>query len=1443
MVHLWTLVSALSAKSKASPGLRRLPHSLQKSLFFSSRQLLQHIENEMDGLRGTLKLGAGLKTGLPSSDTDLIHLHYQNVRNILEIHFQLPDADVLLQNNISETENLLRVLNHRSVFRFNRDEEMKRLVYRLASSVVETCGESLSTAHLMLITELLLRTSESLLGSGATPLSEAGEDSPLDTDVTASPSASPHDASTSTDSNAADASAVVADRWAEKLVLELCTMLQKRLEKSAEHGFQDDNYPYLCQHPLEPQNFHYMLCRSVAHTMSLVEFRYFFALTPRLLGLWRLLRVDKGKVGTVSGKESTTAAGEEGGRPSNVPHRTVSSISRVLSRLCLFERIDEIVEQRALSFAEIDFIIEVSFSPMKEWSVMGLKALNRFYAVRNRSPSWKTAQDMRYNVLDFLSPLHELDICKRTLRRFSNLCWQQLHHGTIHVLLFFIQPVGLASSPSRGEGRVAFGIEWAVCKSVHTFTIFQRRRLLQQLRVLLYSMREQVVSNHLLQTLLPPSLRQVYMDHGGADDAVVLMALSLLNDENHMSHASASLPSSSSHAVPVVAEVERKALRVEQARSYFSICQHLFQRRQRPWLAHHRNQPPMDREASASSLSSSMRAQELRYFGHFIRLLIVPSLLHVWEKKISEMKSSGEHVTLATIADTLASLLEQHMMRRHAQGYTPPLNSDVIEPALESVVAMLGFFSEIRKKSHSWALPEQLPASEPGFANCIALITSLGSQMEIALVHTLHHLLNQQRSEGTLVGLGVYLHVMTYFARNFVVFSSKKSIVADDREVGSVPVLSDRFTIELSGAELAATCLDIYLTSPDLEGSNTAAPNTSPTLLNPTTARLTSLATRSVVLLTALPLPASAAHLKKKLLEKKTFLRLFNDFGNTSFSIIDVFELLKLVFTRAVSFTSADTGGTASSIETSSGSSETTSVKCRFHDSPLAVAMKTGDFSVLESAVQATRRVTYHHHCFQTLRIRDQTELVENCYHLYQGVEKHFCALEIAQTVAIRALSACAYLALDHYRFSRSRLYRNEVELRTFGFFCQSMWKFYAIASANPAHHGPQVEKYMRMIHQFLLENVWRLPLMRRVEHFERATPNEESLQLVSRMNSTTGKTMRWNSAVEESCPSDARQGRFRPSSRGSSASPLSLGHNTTTSSASLEVQWEDLKRVHQLNQVFGQVISQATLIRNEAFDEDESVNHEALNNSVRAVQNRLMKALSPVDEAVILHNMSLRRALRLPTKVFSAAVASVGKDTMAARRAVLLSELYVNFLHHHAAYLLPTAWKEVCSQLRFFRSVYLWADSPGICVLDSWKGKRMISVMQQLLVEFLAFESSQLSPEERRTQAPNVEHLIGPGPQASAAGYVLELNSLGYLFSSMTTAMKKEALPHCGVPSSSALAPHRTLIRPEDTLLIASCLEEEIQVGAASLWPFMSERKYSQAVHTLHKSLQKIFE
>lgn len=227
-----------------------------------------------------------------------------------------------------------------------------------------------------------------------------------------------------------------------------------------------------------------------------------------------------------------------------------------------------------------------------------------------------------------------------------------------------------------------------------------------------------------------------------------------------------------------------------------------------------------------------------------------------------------------------------------------------------------------------------------------------------------------------------------------------------------------------------------------------------------------------------------------------------------------------------------------------------------------------------------------------------------------------------------------------------------------------------------------------------------------------------------------------------------------------------------------------------------------------------------------------LLAPLTPYERDILFRNVAIRRSLRYAVHGFQMATINTQKDTLPARRAVLLSELYMTIVHTHAHELLPDMWKEICSQMMFFRQIYLRADSPGVCVLDSKMGREVQQFLHQLLVQYLHYEESwKRSPTVRHavstttepcslpsipqtapslsssasswTETPSVLPLLpsggGGGPSFSLSGCFLDLSSLSFLYASTVKACQGDALPLlAGRALSPEASPHADATTPD---------------------------------------------
>lgn len=581
-------------------------------------------------------------------------------------------------------------------------------------------------------------------------------------------------------------------------------------------------------------------------------------------------------------------------------------------------------------------------------------------------------------------------------------------------------------------------------------------------------------------------------------------------------------------------------------------------------------------------------------------------------------------------------------------------------------------------------------------------------------------------------------------------------------------------------------------------------------------------------------------------------------------------------------------------------------------------AIDLEDTVLLEAGLRAARRVAHHHRCYEPLTLQERIRVVEHCTRIYLSIQHRFYVLDLAQKAGITCLSACAYISLEHQFASIMEGGRGgDYEKRRMQYLSQSLWHFYTMAMARPVHSGPQVEKYLRIILRFLRHHVAMVP-------HRKGTSTEDSFDLCLIKGTRNGK--RWWGPMGSSgyhhhtMPQQSRRGgtslRGRAGQHGMNDYNHYVEGGTEGEAALVQVRWKNIEQVQKINEVFNEFIVKLSLQSSSRFAErtgiqpfsnsshgtapsngkKESLHHHEqqqlpenthgaggsnIHESgttrvshmdgkkfflLNDIEASLLSHLTPHEKAILYRNVALRRAIRQPIHAFQVAITNTQKDNLPIRRAVTLSELYVILVHKHAHELLPALWKEVCSQMMFFRQMYVRADSPGVCVLDTQKGKEVQQMMAQLSAQYLQFETTQHMPAAATAAANMAYQPAPPGPPVSYSGIFMDISTLSFLYASTMASVKDDAflLGNGGYTrASSERASHNHgdggakatgkkaeasvtknypgLLNPNDLEHLSAVLEKEIEVGASTAWKHLTERQYASSVNMLHRGLRDI--
>lgn len=867
---------------------------------------------------------------------------------------------------------------------------------------------------------------------------------------------------------------------------------------------------------------------------------------------------------------------------------------------------------------------------------------------------------------------------------------------------------------------------------------------------------------------------------------------------------------------------------------------------------------------------------------------------------------------------------------------------------------------------------------------------SLPQQLEVALLATITHLVTQGTTPPIRADLlqqilrfsvqTLTLNYMFFHARQSTESSSSNSKYQSETTTGSEDegeeaaeafsyleaVSRERNSVPMAAAELATACLDLYMATSthskntkqnSTEGGGSAsstrggaAEEEKDAALTTTTTppiavgiegvgrdqqeekqALVSLAVLSVSLLNGLILPPSHQHLQRRALDHTLLKSLFADFDSSATSVVNVHELLALVFTQRVPArdgalvvrsnggrwgapslsamagrTPANDdrgggGGGARLLEKTEGTTSTDHhqespseegavvrysksgrhrpvtmvmtppLRADEEENDFILAVDAADTSLLEAGLLSARRITYHHQCYVPLSLQERIRLVEHCIRIYLAVQHRFCVLEVAQAAGIRCLSACAYLCLeDQIQYHEIGRY-GEYERRRMSHLAQALWHFYALAMDKPVHTGPQVEKYTRMILLFLRTRVAMIP------HRKGVSVYDESNELCVFTSEVHGRRVDRSTRATGGFRQDLEEGRRGGGGGGSGRGGRNAAmdgrggcpYNRFNRRSSMfedgvveqwKVRWINLPQVKKVNTIFVQFISKLAVQSMSRFTERTGITFSSTPSAVHLAdsvlssfsssplsepsksgsdeesnvcgrsgglapkvkksgkeffllndaEDQLLSSLTVYEKDLLFRNVALRRALRYPVHAFQQAIANAQKDNLPSRRAVLLSELYMTIVHTHAHELLPDMWKEVCTQLMFFRQLYLRADSPGVCVMDTKMGKEVQQFLHQLLFQYLHFEETLKTKNTTNNKnnmvrddstgttptsttpalsTPSMEGAArsclpggggegsNAGPLRSVSGCFLDLSSLSFLYSSTVKASQSEPL------------------------------------------------------------------
>lgn len=1399
------------------------------------------------------------------------------------------------------------------------------------------------------------------------------------------------------------------EHWRENLLSDVYRMCYQRLQFNVENGFPDDTLATLCKGPASFKGFHHMQSDSLVKYMTCAEFTFFFnllnerikrkqvalqSITPtfdrtRGSGLGSS-EIDTGVERDMDALEMTKVV--EG-----VPPELIQTVGVLLDRLCFFQNMEVVAEHRPIHIEELRFIVSIMLSPIPSWSKVGMEACRKFVQAHYHAHPERGTHSQE--VLSTMKLEDQNFIRAYCLRRLLNAPLTQLSECFTYLLPLFVYPTVVTDAPTGGQK-----VRWVPCSTLLSLTLSQKKRLFTVARSSLHLMRLRPVVGHIVQKMIPSPLP----DQPFADDDVILQLVTNVS-EFFLSHAkeTAALPLSSPPRVYSVSpslssssgvegddneeasgtvnaaneermETERIVLSQERARAYFAACEHCWFRHQKsPWLV--QRGPSSSTCARATDLNSSSATiarpfstpEEQAYFAGFVRYLLP-------EAEATPPQENENHSTA-----------------------TPPsiprlLNTTVVHGLLDLMVAIFTFLRSVDRlrvappvPNDSSLLSTSTPSPQPPAAsNTNEKETSpnqeassstsppwsitnslLPQQLEVSLLSTVTHLVAQQAAPPIRADLlqQILRYSVQTLTLNYMFSHARQTSEAtrsasapqrgvqkeeEDEETASASYLEaiarEKNSVPTAAAELAAACLDLYMSSTShgrslrRTASEGGSATEAPVKENPASSitthaaialniqglprdkheekqALVSLAVLSVSLLNGLILPSSHQHLQNKALHADLLKSLFQDFDTSPASLVNVHELLALVFTQRVparegALVASGTGGRTPSLSSMTGtasgsstegstedgkggalssasSSSTAAGVVRYsktsrrrpvtmvmtpplrsdeEESDFVLAVDAADTSLLEAGLLSARRITYHHQCYVPLTLQERIRVVEHCIRIYLSVQHRFCVLDVAQAAGIRCLSACAYLCIeDQLKYHESGRV-GEYERRRMSHLAQALWHFYSMAMDRPVHSGPQVEKYTRMIMIFLRTRVAMIPHRRGVSVYD------ESNELCVFASEVNGHRVQRSTRITGGFRPDLAEGRGGGGGYTARGSRWTEGHGRSGSGASQRfrlslamndavveqwnVKWINLPQIKKVNTIFVQFISKLSVQSMSRFTERTGITFSTIPSAARLAdpdaptplhsttgrtspqdsssekeripappaftngrssekdffllqdaEDRLLSSLTVYERDLLFRNVALRRALRYPVHCFQVAIANAQKDNLPARRAVLLSELYMTIVHTHAHELLPDMWKEVCTQLMFFRQIYFRADSPGVCVLDTKMGKEVQQFMHQLLVQYLHFEDSlkptitpsfslpvtgtkdtttlfsSTAPEDHASGvAVPVQQVSGGGPPRSLSGCFLDLSSLSFLYSSTVKASQSAPLP---VPTMHAFS------------------------------------------------------
>lgn len=1227
MVKFWKVISVLSTRASQAQGFSNLPHSLEHELFYCQRHLLTHlINNTRDG-------DASERFSPPSETADLSIHHHTRFAQLLHITLNLPHIERLVRHNFDEAENILRLMAN-SYFSTALNSDVLQSLHRFAALVYDVMKDHLSTANMILLLTLLERDEQSRWKSSRKkrwlPSGKVAEEA----------------GSTRSRGNAVAASSSIhfrQDQGRERLIQLLFSLLAKRLARSTVNGFEDDVLTALLERATPTIGYRRIQMNSLPHSMSYTEFTYLVNLLVD-----RVHRVDiSGAPVASSLADKATRAGEEAEQAAQhrIPQHLIRSVADTLQKLTLFRCTREISQHRVLDTQEVRFILEVAVSPITQWSVVGVAALRDFFRSQSeRCPSQDVLES--YNEKDCIF------IRSLTLRRL-----RRSHVNRIPELLLQLLPLFGFPDTSSGRSGFSFMAQWGQVASMSQLTLRQKIRLFSICRTALNLMRYNPQGTTLLGM-------------GISDDCILMEFMAKLSDffvdEAHRP-VTPSEEEGSAAVSPAAAarkkEIECLLLHQERVRVYFIIVDHCEKRR-------------------TNSLTSIPSDQFYSYFSRLVTLLYDPSVSSTRVEGSIEAMPSGHTVSQPSALPSLFS-------REAVSGMV-----DLYVPLLSMIHNMIRSPPNVQMKAKGDITEHILPTRE------------VLEHLEFSLLHSINDMMldhvksggeaasdGEKGGRGSLLRVETILPVMRFLSlllTNNYWFSSanrrnQKPMGGSGLTVPQPPHHGEDRQGRMceaalhAAAALANTSLDLYLQarggseshSKSEEADHTAT--ASQHLDDEEGADLTSLAVLSVMLLNGMALPPALRHLQQRGMGDEIMVRLFDDFGVHSQSILFLFELLSLAFTRKVL--------PPGDVDVSLATAHTSAVGEGF-DMPVDAK----DVSVLKAGLKAASRIAGKHKGYEQVSLLERGRIVEHCIRIYIAVAHAFQHSDVAVQAGFRCLSAVAFLSLEHQQVMQQADQKRQDAFarRRLQFFSQAVWAFYCNAISRPVRIGQQVKKYMVVIERFLRHNhhVSMIP----VRYITKvgSLGEESSLALV------------------------------RNIAPAASSSP-SCAHPHT-------VEWIDIQTVQKVNELFIiQIRRQHHRTAPQLFRTDDSFVFEGEGDGEDGHETgSSVTPLTPHEAAVLRNNLLLRKSLRAPIHAFLTANTS-SRESGAARRALQVCELYMTIIHDHAHEMLPELWREVCLQMMHFRQISIRAHGHDRnCLLDVGESLKVQSVMQQLLYQYV---------------------------------------------------------------------------------------------------------------------------